>query len=102
MSEDKKEVVWDLKDYTRPPQKPKRRFPFTPVQWAAEAGFTKLPEQVELVQQQAFENGQAELVLDIMRGLYKHEGIWNWWQVKAELAKHGIDFPTELIPNNLK
>ena len=63
------------------------------VTWASEAGFVKTPEQMELIEQQAFENGHRETLRDAKAGLYaKSEELYNATQVKMlineALRKH--------------
>ncbi|MEQ8581240.1 MAG: hypothetical protein RIC30_09535 [Marinoscillum sp.] len=63
------------------------------ITWASEAGFVKTPEQMELIEQQAFENGHRETLRDAKAGLYaKSEELYNATQVKMlineALRKH--------------
>ena len=53
------------------------------VSWANEAGMVKTKEQMELIEEQAFENGRKEALKDARSGLYaKSEEIYNADQVK--------------------
>lgn len=58
------------------------------VSWSSEAGFTKTTEQMELIEQQAFENGHKETLQEARAGLYaKSEEIYNATQVKMLISE---------------
>ncbi|MEP4136718.1 MAG: hypothetical protein ABJL71_18965 [Cyclobacteriaceae bacterium] len=58
------------------------------VSWANKAGFCKTPEQVEAIEEQAFENGRVETLADAKAGRYaKSEEIYNKEQTKELIAE---------------
>ena len=61
--------------------------PVHEITWAAQAGFTKTPEQMQLIQEEAFENGHKETLRDCKAGLYaKSDEIYNATQVKMLIS----------------
>jgi hypothetical protein len=54
-----------------------------------QAGFTKLPEQVELKESEAFEAGYQSAVEDALHGRLAKDGIHNREQVKEFIGIYG-------------
>ncbi|MEO9475833.1 MAG: hypothetical protein ABJG41_09870 [Cyclobacteriaceae bacterium] len=58
------------------------------VSWVNKAGFCKTPEQMEAIEEQAFENGRVETLADAKAGRYaKSEEIYNKEQTKELIAE---------------
>ena len=58
------------------------------IDWSNQAGLVKTKEQMELLEQQAFENGYQECLRDADSGLLKGSGIYTVSQVKTFLEMY--------------
>lgn len=71
------------------------------IDWSNQAGLTKTKEQMELIEQQAFENGYLEAINEADKGQLVNQGIYSKEKVKdiVEMYKTAIQ---QSILNDIK